>query len=193
MVALVDIDDTLAPAQKHILKYVNSRAPSPFAHKNITWEFREKKVPDYDEYVQEYLNQPELVGECEPYIDALSSLEKLALDGYQIHIASSRKENLHAVTQQWLQKHGFLDHVQKVHPRSSDVKGADFKRKVVEENNVVVAFDDTHSVVEELAQIKNVRVYLIDKPWNRKAFKPGMGEIVRVNSFAAGVKHLLSS
>ena len=193
VVALVDIDDTLTPAQKHILEHVNSRAARHFTFEEMTWQFREETIPGYDEYVQEVLGSPELVREYLPYALALPALERLAGAGYEVHIASSRKENLHAVTEEWLTEHGFMPHVHRVHKRFARVeKGANFKVKVAREFGVTVAFDDTHSVVQALAQLGGVRVYVIDKPWNREPFADVKGEIVRVSSFAAAVDDLLT-
>lgn len=195
MVALVDIDDTLTPAQKHILEYVNQQSKCEFLFEEMTWEFREQEIEGYDEYVQEFLNTPELVMEYLPYAFALPALEKLAKSGHEVHIASSRKEGLHEVTETWLEQHGFAPHVDKIHPRFSEVeKGADFKRTVAEKYGVTVAFDDTHSVIEALAQVENIRIYVIDKPWNQREVKNEHdNEIIRVPSFAAGVEHLLFS
>src|ERR1035437_8743016 len=157
----------------------------------MTWQFREEKIAGYDEYVQEVLGSPELVREYLPYGFALPALERLPAGAYEVHIASSRKEALHAVTEEWLRQHGFMPHVHKVPRRLARVeKGADFKVKVAKEYGITVAFDDTHSVVEKLAQLGGIKVYLIDKPWNREYFEGPKGEIVPVPTFAAAVDDL---
>ena len=193
VVALVDIDDTLTPTQKHMLEHVNSKSTRQFLFEEMTWEFRERTVPGYDEYVQEILKSPEIVSEYLPYAFALPALERLTGAGYEVHVASSRKENLHATTEEWLRQHGFIPHVHKIHKRFAKVEeGSDFKVVVAEECAATVAFDDTHSVVQALAALGGIRVYLIDKPWNREPFEGAKGEIIRVPDFAAAVDDLLS-
>src|SRR5437588_4257029 len=124
---LVDIDDTLSETQVEILKYINSKSEREYIWDELTREFREGKDPEYQKLVQEYLLQPELVGATLPYKDALDAIKKLHKNGYEIHIASSRKEMLHETTLTWLEKHGIINYIEKVHPRTSNKNDKDFK------------------------------------------------------------------
>ena len=131
----------------------------------------------------------QLVREIKPYSFALNALKQLHNAGHSIHIASSRKENLHKVTEDWLHEHGFADYIHHIHPRYSEHKGKEFKVKTVIENNITIAFDDTWDVAEALAEA-DVRVYLIHKPWNKDEQLPK--NIIRVDNFAEGVKMFLN-
>jgi len=54
--------------------------------------------------------EPERMGTCEPYPDALEVLNKWYDDGHIITFFSSRTEEHREVTEYWLNKHGFKYH-----------------------------------------------------------------------------------
>ncbi len=187
---LVDIDDTLAQTQKHNLEYIKNHHGKEYKFAEMTKAFREGENKEYDQLVGKFLKDKQMVSEIEPYSFALDSLKKLHLAGHTIHIASARRENLHSVTEQWLQTHGFADYIHHIHPRSSLDKGKDFKVKVVKKNNITIAFDDTWDVSEALANA-GVTVYLLHKPWNKD--EKLSDNIIRVDNFANGVEKYLST
>jgi phosphoglycolate phosphatase-like HAD superfamily hydrolase len=186
---LVDIDDTLSDTQNPMLAYVNSKSSQPYTFDKMTREHREAGIPEYENLVQEFLARPDLVSKCPPFSDALDAMRRLHEAGYEIHIVSSRKEPLHAITETWLAEHGFADYVHQIHPRSSTQKGKEFKRIVAERIKPVAGFDDTLEVAEVLAEA-GFPIYLIDKPWNTGDSLPQ--NITRADSFAAAVNDLLS-
>lgn len=186
---LVDLDDTLADTQVAMLRYINARGARQFTFAELTREHREQEVAGYDELVNEFLRQPELVRQTAPYDDAREAIRQLHAAGLAIHIVSARREILHGVTDEWLGEHGFARYVTEIHRRSSHTKGRDFKRLVSEKIHPIAAFDDTYDVAETLAAT-GVPVYLIDKPWNQEERLPA--GITRVPSFAAGVHKFLA-
>lgn len=186
---LVDIDDTLARTQKHNLEYIAREHGKEYKFSDMTKGFREGQDKEYDNLVGQFLRNEQLVSEIAPYSYALDSLKKLHKAGHIIHIASSRRENLHKTTEQWLEKHGFADYIHHIHPRSSLHKGKQFKVQVANKYNLTVAFDDTWDVSEALAEA-GVMVYLIHKPWNKDEELPN--NIIRVDNFAKGVENFLN-
>jgi hypothetical protein len=54
--------------------------------------------------------EPERMGTCDPYPDALEVLNKWYDDGHIITFFSSRTEEHREVTEYWLNKHGFKYH-----------------------------------------------------------------------------------
>ncbi|MDP4038468.1 MAG: hypothetical protein Q8P54_00655 [bacterium] len=182
-VVLVDIDDTLADTQVKMLEYVNRNGDKTYQYHKLTREFRDGKIADYEKLVQEYLSRPDLVEEILPYDNTLEAMQRLETGGYEIHIVSTRKEPLHNSTIKWLSRHGFDQHIKKVHPRPSEKIGHKFKQDTANLVNAVAAFDDTLRVVIAMAEIVPV-VYLIDKPWNQGKLPRN---IVRVSSFVEAV------
>lgn len=184
-VVLVDIDDTISQTQRVLLEHVNKVSSQKYLFDELTRKFREDKRSEYDQLVQPILEQADIILQTAPYIDALEGMKKLKHAGYDIHIASSRKENLHETTKDWLKLHGFIDFVSRIHPRSSEQKGNMFKISAAKTVGARAAFDDTLEVVNALADVVPV-VYLIDQPWNRDS-----GElppnVTRVKSFSNGV------
>lgn len=79
--------------------------------------------PQLDEDIKNYLididgtvtddvpnEEPERMGTCEPYLDALDILNKWYDEGHIITFFTSRTEVHREVTEIWLEKHGFKYH-----------------------------------------------------------------------------------
>jgi hypothetical protein len=182
--ALVDIDDVLIPTQEALLAYVNAHAEQSFAYHEVTREMREH-APG------EYLSQPDLVRELQPFPHSAEALRQLYEAGYEIHIATARKEGLHEVTEPWLEEHGLLQYVYEIHPRPTKLPGEEFKREVALSVGIDVAFDDTQSVIEMLAN-SGVFVYAIDCPWNSGELAAPAENVTRAPDLGAAVDDLLS-
>lgn len=54
--------------------------------------------------------EPERMVTCEPFPDALATINKWYDEGHQICFFTSRTEDLREVTETWLNKHGFKYH-----------------------------------------------------------------------------------
>lgn len=54
--------------------------------------------------------EPERMATCEPYLDALETLNKWFDEGHIIYFFTSRTEDHRKVTEEWLNKHGFKYH-----------------------------------------------------------------------------------
>ncbi len=186
---LVDIDDTLADTQVKLIEHANKMGGRQYTYHEMTREFREKEVPEWADLVSDFLEQPELMEAVEPYADAIEAMKELHAAGYEIHIASSRKENLHSATVNWLAKHGLADYVDTIHGRFASQRGHAFKVESASKARAVAAFDDTLKVVQVLAKVVPT-VYLIDRPWNQTKKLPA--NVVRSGSFADAVQSFLA-
>ena len=54
--------------------------------------------------------EPERMITCEPFPDALETINKWYEEGHQICFFTSRTEDLRKITEDWLDKHGFKYH-----------------------------------------------------------------------------------
>lgn len=186
---LVDIDDTIADAQTVLLDHVNRVSPVKYCHEDLTRASRESNDNDYNLLVAQLLKQPDIIGSYLPFKDAAAAMAQLHRAGFEIHIASSRREVLHEVTIQWLRRYGFADFITRVHPRSSASRGHTFKVEAATSVRAVAAFDDTFDVVEALSVTVPI-VYLIKQPWNYGETMPI--NVRRATSFAAAVDDYLT-
>lgn len=196
---LVDVDDTIAATQKHMLAEVNSQFGRKYVWEQMDRSMREKHDHDYGELVWKILNQPDTMGAVSPLPNSLEAMEALHNAGHEIHIVSARKEMLHKVTEDWLQAHGFVDYIERIHPRPAVGKttteslknGRYWKRSIAEEIGFAAAFDDTFDVCLELGQVPDLSVYMIDKPWNRGYDEELPESVVRYGDFKEAVDHFL--
>ena len=91
-----------------------------FSLKNIKNEKGENLSPVLPDTVKNYLididgticddvpnEEPERMGTCEPYPDALEILNKWYDEGHIITFFTSRTEEHRTITEYWLKKHGF--------------------------------------------------------------------------------------
>jgi len=54
--------------------------------------------------------EPERMVTCEPFLDALETINKWYDDGHVITFFTSRTEDMREITENWLNKHGFRYH-----------------------------------------------------------------------------------
>lgn len=191
-VVFVDVDDTISDTGRHMLEHINKGRGQPYLYDELTLDFREGKHEgkEYDNAVKELL-RPEIMTDTAPYPDAREALRRLHRAGYEIHIVSSRREPLHNVTLSWLERHGFADVIERVHPRPSSVNGKLFKRRLAEQLKPVALFDDTLDVVLELIGTVDT-IFLIDKPWNNGSDITLPANVVRSADFAQAVDTFLA-
>lgn len=91
--------------------------------KNVKNDKGENLSPVLPEYIKNYLididgticddvpnEEPERMGTCEPYADALEICNKWYDEGHIITFFTSRTEEHREITEFWLKKHGFKYH-----------------------------------------------------------------------------------
>jgi len=190
-IVFVDVDDTIADTQNHVLRHINEGREQPYEYDKLDRRFREGSGDGkvYDKAVKELL-RPEIMTETAPLAGALAAMERLHDAGYEVHIVSSRREQLHDTTEKWLAKHSFADFVEHIHRRPDSLKGKAFKQQLAQLVKPVALFDDTLDVALELAETVDT-IYLIDKPWNNDSDLKLPPNIVRVDDFAAAVDAFL--
>ena len=191
-IVFVDVDDTIADTGRHVLQHINQGSGPSYVYDKLTLDFREgnREGKAYNDAVLQLL-RPEIMIETAPLAGALAAMERLHNAGYAVHIVSARQEPLHQTTEQWLQKHGFADFVDEIHPRPSRLKGKAFKRELAEQLKPVALFDDTLDVTLELAAAV-ATVFLIHKPWNKDTDLVLPANVVRSADFAAAVDTFLA-
>jgi len=188
-VALIDLDDTLAATSHHMLQYGKDKHNSPYHHEELTRKFREDEPDDYKVVVKDFLANIEQVEAITIYPFVPQALKTLKDLGYEIHLATARKSNLHPITPRWLEKHGLSSYIDAIHPRPDDIKSTKFKIDVAEKIGATVAFDDTYNIAEALAGI-GLTVYLIEKPWNKD--EPLQKNMILVRNFEDAVDQLIA-
>ena len=137
--------------------------------KEVTNEKGESLSPALPETIKNYLididgtitddvpnEEPERMATCEPYPDALATLNKWFDEGHVITYFTSRTEEHRVVTEEWLNKHGFKFHGMVMgKPRGGNyhwidnhlVKATRYRGKftdLVDKEVTIQVFDDEH-------------------------------------------------
>ena len=87
----------------------------PMDHKNISPSLGKgikNYLIDIDGTITEDIpnEEPERMVTCQPFPDALETINKLYDEGHQICFITSRTEDLKEITAEWLNRHGFKYH-----------------------------------------------------------------------------------
>ncbi len=189
---LIDIDNTIAQTQQAYVAYANTLSPTPFIFETITREYADDMDDPFEALVRGFITSTDYANTVEaiaPYPGILKAFQDLYGAGFRLCVASSRIENWHQPTAQWLETHGLLPYVDSLFLRTQDIDSADFKRAVAELAGVHYAFDDSAHTSSLLPFVK--AFYLIEQPWNRDA--SALEHVVRVKDFETGVRQLLGA
>jgi len=189
---LVDIDNTIAQTQHAYISYANAMSAVPFVFEEITREYTDDIDDPFEALVRGFITSKDYENTVEaivPYPDVREAFELLHRAGFRLCVASSRIEDWHQPTAQWLDTHGLLPYVDSLYLRTQDIDSDDFKQAVAALSGARYAFDDSASTGKLLTALDTF--YLIDQPWNRDITSPN--RMLRVKSFKDGVLHLLSN
>lgn len=188
---VVDIDNTLADTQSALLEYVarmsGGRIPSVIVRK----ELRGDGVEWYEPYVRRFIestNYQTTVLGIKPYATSIEAMEVLSTLG-NVHIVSSRINNWHDATYEWLRLHNFQKYIQGVYLRDINERSVNFKKRIATEIKADYLFDDSLDIVLELGS--SVRTsYLINQIWNTDFFIEPVKTVIRCDNLLEAAKHL---
>lgn len=189
---LIDIDNTIAQTQHAYIRYANAFSDKPFIFEEITREYADDINDPFEALVRGFITSKDYKNTVEaiaPYPGIREAFELLHSAGFRLCVASSRIEDWHKATAQWLDTHGLLPYVDDLYLRTQDINSSDFKQAVAACCGARYGFDDSASTGKLLDMMDTF--YLIDQPWNRNISLPSY--MLRVRSFKEGVLHLLST
>ena len=164
---IVDIDNTLADTQGAFLEYITKKSGRQIPLSSIRTELRGDGIEWYEPYAREFIfstSYEDTVLRVKPYPGSMEAMELLNTLG-DVHIVSSRINNWHDATHQWLKNHNFTEKVRSIHLRDVNEKSVDFKKRIIAQLQGDYLFDDSMDIAIELKDIVR-EIYLIDQPWN---------------------------
>lgn len=164
---IVDIDNTLADTQGAFLEYITKKSGRQIPLNSIRTELRGDGLGWYEPYAREFIlstSYEDTVLRVKPYSTSVEAMELLNTIG-DVHIVSSRINNWHDATHQWLKNHNFTEKVRSIHLRDVNEKSVDFKKRIIAQLEGDYLFDDSMDIAIELKNVVR-KVYLIDQPWN---------------------------
>jgi 5'(3')-deoxyribonucleotidase len=180
---VVDIDNTLADTQGAFLDYIVRVSGRSISPGNIRSELRGDGTEWYEPYAKEFIistNYHVTVLTVKPYPISVQAMELLGTLG-DIHIVSSRINNWHNATHQWLEEHRLMTKVSSVHLRDASENSIDFKKRIVSQLQADYLFDDSTDIALGLRGAVD-EVYLIRQPWNEELNIDTMNNIKRHDS-----------
>lgn len=105
---------------------------------------------------------------AKPAIGAREAIAELS-EVYDVRTVTSRPPSQQLITQEWI-RDNFGDHIKNVYIRNhfhDQLRGIDFKIRVLAREGAAVHIDDDVKVVNLLKQMGGIRPMIMDQPWNR--------------------------
>ena len=129
-------------------------------------------------FIDELMLDAEFQVGIPPIVDSIEIIKKWSNQGFQIHYITARPVTIRKMTEDWLNKHGYLVKGAKVdlYDNKKHINDTDFKREIADKNNICVFIEDAL----EIAMGMDIPVFLLDYPWNQGKLKEN---IVRVSSW----------
>jgi uncharacterized protein len=165
----IDIDDVIFPFMVNFLKFLNKKNNTSFILQEVTsyhlWETRIQKS-------KEESNRDALAFQSSPDFDEINLidgakeiLEEIS-DKYEIHFVTSRPEEIKEKTNSFFKKYFPENRFNILH--SGEVYGGkQSKSDICIAQGISILIEDNPDYALDCAR-KGIRVFLIDKPWNKK-------------------------
>ena len=184
----IDIDNVLAESYPAYLTRFNSQFGVEIKMEEIReFYFLDKYVKDKKKgrrrdminFIDEMMFDAEFQTNIPPIEDSIGVIKKWSKLGYQIHFVTARPVTIRKMTEDWLNKHGYMVPGAKLdlYDNKKHINDTDFKREIADKNNINVFIEDAI----EIAMGMDIPVFLLDRPWNRGNLKKN---IKRVYSWA---------
>jgi uncharacterized HAD superfamily protein len=186
----IDIDDVIAYFMKHFIDYSNKKNGTSFKVDEISnYNLWETEIHPSKEHsvgeVLEFQNSTHFdnIGLVEGVKEAIEKLSKI----YDIHFVTSRPQQIKEKTDKFLNKHFPENNFNVIY--SGEIHGGKSKSDICSDFEIPLMIEDNPFYALDCAS-KGVRVFLIDKPWN-KNHEPH-DNIIKVNDWNEILNHLES-
>ena len=181
MIIGFDLDDVILDFHGALHPYYNRRFDTNFIKEHFTnwhvhevWgctkEEAERRILDFYQSPEHWQAQP-IAGA----VEAIKDLKK----SHNLHIVTSKPEDLREKTLEWLEKY-FPETFSKIHFANHLGNGQRrSKGEIVKEHGIAVFVEDSLKNAEDVSN-HGIPVLLFDSPWNQAEVKP---PITRVHSW----------
>lgn len=183
----IDIDNVLSESYPAYLSKFNSKFNVEIRMEQIR-EFyflgkyvHSKKTGNVSEmvnFIDDLMLDANFQTSIPPIKDSIETIKNWSNKGYQIHYITARPVAIKKMTQDWLNKHGYLVEGAKLDlfDNKKHINDVDFKKEIAEKQNINVFIEDAF----EIAMGLDIPVFLFDYPWNQGKLKKN---IIRVYSW----------
>jgi uncharacterized HAD superfamily protein len=159
MLAVIDIDDTLAATTPFMLEYLNRRHSTSFRLEDTYSHFLADCYPAFRDTIDELVVADWFQLACPPLIGAPEATRRMRDLGYEIWLVTGRPECVRESSLEWLDRWGFA------HDRLiMGLMGA--QKTSVLPHRVSLAFEDRADAALAFADYADL-VHLIACPWNQ--------------------------
>jgi uncharacterized HAD superfamily protein len=166
----IDIDNVLTDSYQTVLDEFNRRFDTKVLYHQVFDFYYLEKHAGVDEktarqFIRDRIHAADFHEKLLPDKNALKKIKNWQNENFIIHYISARHDTSRGVTKKWLDKHGFLTHVSKLHLQNYGIfeDVALFKNSVIESLGISILIEDSLEVALKV----EIPVFLFDKPWNQ--------------------------
>ncbi len=181
----IDIDNVISDTFSSYIERFNRQFDTKITYEELSdFYYFEKYSGIEKEKVEMFVETLERDYEyhfsLKPYDEAVSVIRKWLKEKAKVHYITLRPTHMRKVTIDWLKKHGFfgknttLDLYDEKKPHISN---ADYKKSIADRLGIDFIIEDAW----EIAVVFTIPVFLIDRPWNRRANLPK--NVIRVKKW----------
>jgi uncharacterized protein len=167
------MDDVLCETARFFLSIIESRFRKSLAYEQLIHFDLEKAcglLPEEAEEIYRIAHLPDELSKIEPIKDALLALRHWSASGYEIAIVTGRPPSTAEASLEWLARHRIPYHsftiVDKYARFTTDDTPAISLAELASQR-FCWAIEDSLPTAQYLAETMDVRVALLDRPWNR--------------------------
>ena len=180
----IDIDNVLAESYPAYLTRFNSQFGVEIKMEEIReFYFLDRFVKDEKgdkrmemvKFIDELMLDSQFQTNIPPIEDSIGVIKKWSKLGYQIHFVTARPVTIRKMTEDWLNKHGYMVPGAKLdlYDNKKHINDTDFKREIADKNNINVFIEDAI----EIAMGMDIPVFLLDRPWNKGKLKKNIARV----------------
>lgn len=196
----VDMDDVLCETAKALCEIAASEFSRAVEYENVR-EFDLQKTFSLSDgemrRFRELSHMPEVLASFAQTAGAVDGVRALIAEGHHVDIVTGRPASSHVGTKAWLDAAGLSDvpvtYMDKYNRAAEFGLSEDdpkvFTREEVARRGYDFAIDDSPTALEMLAEWRNTKVLIYDRPWNASfAPKPNMRRVFGWDEILAQIK-----
>ncbi len=176
----VDFDDCLCETAKHFSTLVKELFELDVPYEEIKFFNLQKSFSLTDEQYEEMMikaHTPEALLSLDETPGAVCTLNRWMDEGHKVSVITGRPDSAYEASRLWLDRHG-LERAKlyclNKYGRDSFIKNSEFGLELEDyyKMSFDIAIEDSPAAFKYFDHLPDVRVFVIDRPWNRECEFP---------------------
>ncbi len=177
----VDFDDCLCETAEHFSQLVADLFGLDVPYRDIRFFNLQKSFALTDEQYEEMMikaHTPQALLSLKETPGAVRTLNRWIDEGHKVSVITGRPDSAYEASRLWLDRHG-LERARlyclNKYGRDSFIKNSEFNLEMEDyyKMSFDIAIEDSPAAFRYFDHLPDIRVFVIDRPWNREEELPG--------------------